>query len=161
MLALPLALKIDLSPKFKFTDPMNDAAQKDDRIDPLTAISQIMADMSDTGTPAPAAAAEAEAEDGPAPMLDLTRRVNPDGTVTDLAKAGTAGEGPNSEQRVQSAFSALRAAVAEKGIEAPAGVDLAAQNEIAPLIKAWLDEHLPLIVERVVREEVERLARRG
>ena len=30
-----------------------------------------------------------------------------------------------------------------------------------PLLSAWLDEHLPEIVERVVQQEVERAARSG
>jgi len=29
------------------------------------------------------------------------------------------------------------------------------------MLKQWLDEHLPSMVERLVREEIERVARRG
>ena len=29
------------------------------------------------------------------------------------------------------------------------------------MLKQWLDEHLPALVERLVREEIERVARRG
>jgi uncharacterized protein len=32
---------------------------------------------------------------------------------------------------------------------------------LKPMLKQWLDEHLPLVVERLVREEIERVARRG
>lgn len=35
------------------------------------------------------------------------------------------------------------------------------REAMAPHLKAWLDENLPDLVERVVREEVERLARRA
>ena len=30
-----------------------------------------------------------------------------------------------------------------------------------PMIKEWLDEHLPALVERLVGREVDRMARRG
>ncbi len=133
---------------------MNDAAKNDQADEALAAINQIMADVSEGGTPAPAAA---EASDeGPAPILDLTRRVNPDGTVTDLNSPGASGE-----DRVQSAFSTLRDVVADQGLKATESASPALEAEAAPHIKAWLDEHLPAIVERVVREEVERLARRA
>ena len=135
---------------------MGNTAEKDAGLDPLDAISQIMADMDDDAAPASKAEAVEADEAEPAPVLDLTRRVNPDGTVTDLTNPGA-----NSEERVQSAFAALREAVAEQGLKAPESADPALEADLVPHIKAWLDEHLPAIVERVVREEVERLARRG
>jgi uncharacterized protein len=35
------------------------------------------------------------------------------------------------------------------------------QDMMRPMIKDWLDDHLPLIVERLVRAEIERVARGG
>ena len=35
------------------------------------------------------------------------------------------------------------------------------REEIRPLLKSWLDEHLPPLVERVVRAEIERLSAQG
>jgi cell pole-organizing protein PopZ len=35
------------------------------------------------------------------------------------------------------------------------------RGEIRPLLKAWLDEHLPTMVERLVRAEIERLVSRS
>lgn len=35
------------------------------------------------------------------------------------------------------------------------------REELRPLLKAWLDEHLPEMVERLVRAEIERVVRRG
>ncbi len=32
---------------------------------------------------------------------------------------------------------------------------------LKPMIKGWLDDHLPTIVERLVRAEIERVARGG
>ena len=34
------------------------------------------------------------------------------------------------------------------------------QEMLRPMLKAWLDENLPLLVERLVREEIERVTRR-
>jgi len=34
-------------------------------------------------------------------------------------------------------------------------------EQIRPMLKQWLDEHLPEMVERLVREEIERVSRRG
>lgn len=35
------------------------------------------------------------------------------------------------------------------------------REEVRPLLKAWLDQHLPELVERLVRAEIERVVRRG
>jgi cell pole-organizing protein PopZ len=34
------------------------------------------------------------------------------------------------------------------------------REEIKPILKAWLDSHLPTLVERIVRSEIERLVDR-
>ncbi|MGB0921630.1 MAG: DUF2497 domain-containing protein [Alphaproteobacteria bacterium] len=145
---------------------MNDAAKNEQANEALDAIGQIMADMDGQGAAEPAHAPDAAApQDEAAPVLDLTQRVNPDGTVTDLATPGATPKSPEGETRVKSAFAALREAVAAEGIQSitnGANVQSAAITaEIEPMVKNWLDQHLPAIVERVVREEVERLARRG
>ncbi|MEM6712990.1 MAG: DUF2497 domain-containing protein [Pseudomonadota bacterium] len=35
------------------------------------------------------------------------------------------------------------------------------QDMLRPMLKSWLDENLPTMVEKLVREEIERVARRG
>ena len=35
------------------------------------------------------------------------------------------------------------------------------REEVRPLLKSWLDQHLPEMVERLVRAEIERVVRRG
>lgn len=40
-------------------------------------------------------------------------------------------------------------------------LDALVRQALTPLLKAWLDENLPPLVERIVREEVRRLARRA
>jgi uncharacterized protein len=40
-------------------------------------------------------------------------------------------------------------------------IDDLARELLHPMLKQWLDENLPRIVEQLVREEIERVARRG
>ena len=42
-----------------------------------------------------------------------------------------------------------------------AGLQETAREMLRPLLKHWLDDHLPSLVERLVRDEIERVARRG
>lgn len=59
-------------------------------------------------------------------------------------------------QTVTSAFDALSANLAARGAEIAEGM---AREMLRPMLKAWLDENLPGIVERLVRAEIERAAR--
>jgi uncharacterized protein len=40
-------------------------------------------------------------------------------------------------------------------------LDDVVQDMLRPMVKAWLDDNLPNIVERLVRAEIERVARGG
>ena len=59
-------------------------------------------------------------------------------------------------ESVTSAFEALSAHLAARGAEIAQGM---AREMLRPMLKAWLDENLPGIVERLVRAEIERVAR--
>jgi len=63
---------------------------------------------------------------------------------------------PEAGQSVTSAFEALSAHLAARGAEIAEGM---AREMLRPMLKAWLDENLPGIVERLVRAEIERVAR--
>jgi len=58
----------------------------------------------------------------------------------------------------------VRAVSSERGSavhrEGPTIEDVV-REEIRPLLKAWLDEHLPPLVERLVRAEIERVVGRA
>lgn len=41
------------------------------------------------------------------------------------------------------------------------GIEQMTREMLQPMLRHWLDTHLPNIVERLVREEIERVARRG
>jgi cell pole-organizing protein PopZ len=38
-------------------------------------------------------------------------------------------------------------------------VEDSVREDVRPMVKAWLDDHLPEIVERLVRQEIDRIAR--
>jgi len=63
-------------------------------------------------------------------------------------------------QSVQSAFSRLAESVVARAVNELSLEELTAEL-LRPLLKQWLDEHLPALVERLVREEIERVARTG
>jgi cell pole-organizing protein PopZ len=128
--------------------------------------------------PEPEPEPEPEAEPEPAEdILELTNRVAPRESVGDLdvytkpepapepmpAPAPVAAAEPEglvshtSASAAASAFGQLSAAIAMPA-EGRTLEDVT-RELLRPLLKAWLDEHLPRIVEAKVAEEVERIAR--
>ena len=63
---------------------------------------------------------------------------------------------PAADKAVTSAFDALSASLAARSAELAEGM---AREMLRPMLKAWLDENLPAIVERLVRAEIQRVAR--
>jgi len=59
---------------------------------------------------------------------------------------------------VASAFQALSASVQMASAEA---IDRHVREMLRPMLKQWLDDNLPVMVERLVRAEIERVARGG
>jgi cell pole-organizing protein PopZ len=64
---------------------------------------------------------------------------------------------PETDEAVTSAFAALSAQLAARSAELADGM---IRDMLRPMLKAWLDENLPGIVERLVGAEIERLASR-
>ena len=60
------------------------------------------------------------------------------------------------DKAVSSAFEALSAQLAARSAELADGM---VRDMLRPMLKAWLDENLPGVVERLVGAEIERLAR--
>ncbi|MCS0504685.1 DUF2497 domain-containing protein [Ancylobacter sp. GSK1Z-4-2] len=58
---------------------------------------------------------------------------------------------------VSAAFGSLARTVASNSRT----VDDLVAEAVRPMLKEWLDEHLPELVERLVRAEIERVARQG
>lgn len=64
---------------------------------------------------------------------------------------------PGTEAAISESFAELRNETAR---EHPSEVAQLAEKLMRPMVKAWLDEHLPPLVERIVREEIERISRK-
>jgi hypothetical protein len=62
------------------------------------------------------------------------------------------------DQAVSAAFGALSTSLALQSAEL---AETMTRELLRPMLKAWLDEHLPSLVERLVRAEIQRVARGG
>jgi cell pole-organizing protein PopZ len=60
-----------------------------------------------------------------------------------------------------SAFNRLADTIVAQATAGNRSVEEITREVLRPMLKSWLDEHLPRVVERLVREEIERVARRG
>jgi cell pole-organizing protein PopZ len=121
-----------------------------DLVDPLPAPpAETLGDLDVFTAPAPAAP-EPEPEPvftpAPAPKLAPASFAEPERLVGDNAAGAAA-----------SAFGSLAAAVAMP--KEGRSLEDVTRELLRPLIKSWLDENLPRIVEAKVQEEVERIAR--
>jgi hypothetical protein len=63
---------------------------------------------------------------------------------------------PEANEAVTASFSALSANLAARAAELADGL---AREMLRPMLKQWLDENLPALVERLVRAEIQRVAR--
>jgi cell pole-organizing protein PopZ len=64
---------------------------------------------------------------------------------------------PGADAAVASAFSQLASTILSNNSRT---VEQLAEEMMRPMLKDWLDENLPPMVERLVREEIERVSRR-
>jgi cell pole-organizing protein PopZ len=67
---------------------------------------------------------------------------------------------PQAAYAAQSSFQALADSIVA-GMGGEAQLQDVAQHLLRPMLKQWLDDNLPQLVEKLVREEIERVARRG
>jgi cell pole-organizing protein PopZ len=133
--------------------------------------------------------ASAGSEAPPDDVLELTERVDDDAESTqedevDAILASVTGDdemedkdtahakpegivSSKTETTVTSALSDFAGAIIEKGKseQGPVGgnqtLDALVRAALEPYLKGWLDEHLETLVERVLREEIKRMARRA
>jgi uncharacterized protein len=63
---------------------------------------------------------------------------------------------PEATETVTASFGALSASLAARSAEVADGL---VREMLRPMLKQWLDENLPAIVERLVRAEIQRVAR--
>ena len=65
---------------------------------------------------------------------------------------------PETDAAVTASFNALSASVAMHSSEM---VESLTREMLRPMLKSWLDDNLPSLVERLVRAEIQRVARGG
>jgi cell pole-organizing protein PopZ len=65
---------------------------------------------------------------------------------------------PEADAAIAHSFDALSVSVA---VQNSGVVENAVREMIRPMLKAWLDDHLPTMVENLVRAEIQRVARGG
>jgi uncharacterized protein len=65
---------------------------------------------------------------------------------------------PDVDSSVSSAFDRLSRSLSTTGA---GSMDDMVRDMLRPMLKQWLDDNLPTLVERLVRAEIERVARGG
>jgi uncharacterized protein len=65
---------------------------------------------------------------------------------------------PETDAAVTASFNALSASVAMQSSEM---IESLTREMLRPMLKSWLDDNLPSLVERLVRTEIQRVARGG
>ncbi len=65
---------------------------------------------------------------------------------------------PEADRAASLAFTSLTNTILTKNART---LDDLMQDMMRPMVKQWLDDNLPLVVERLVRAEIERVARGG
>lgn len=103
-------------------------------------------------------AAEAEPEPEPAPEPEPMPEVQMDNL--DPVADGDALLSDGAQASASAAFGALASTMLSHTGGARTLEELV-QDMLRPMLKGWLDENLPPLVEKLVREEIERVARRG
>jgi cell pole-organizing protein PopZ len=113
-------------------------------------------------------------------VLELTQVVEDDGSLSDLSRE-QGGQGPEARGGAPAPgglVSSTAAAAATSSIAALAGslrreppgksvigggkpLDALVREALDPYLRAWLDANLGKLVDRVVREEIQKLVRRG
>jgi uncharacterized protein len=67
---------------------------------------------------------------------------------------------PEAAYATQASFQALANSMLSQ-LSGEGRLEDVSRDMLRPLLKQWLDDHLPSLVEKLVREEIERVARRG
>ncbi len=114
-------------------------------------VAEPVAESPAESAPVPAARAEIP----PAPFAEAV--FEPESYVPD-ERAELPLVSPHTDAAVSSAFSAL---IASQHLPSDEALRDMAREMLRPMLKAWLDDNLPVLVERLVRAEIERVARGG
>lgn len=124
------------------------AVEADDEIDAFDMVEGLGTDDDEAGD-----VAFVDQEPEPAPAPKATPRAVP--------RASAAPEGddllsPDANQAVQAAFHNLAGTILSNNART---LEDLVKEMLRPMLKGWLDENLPPLVERLVRQEIERVSR--
>jgi cell pole-organizing protein PopZ len=128
--------------------PADDPGAEPEEAEPLDLTESMMVQPARPEEPTPVAEPVLPVVATPAPALTPETLVAPA-----VAAATTAAVGQ-----------LLRAVAQERGAAVHRGgptIEEVVREELRPLLKDWLDQHLPPLVERLVRAEIERVVGRG
>lgn len=109
-------------------------------------------------TPEPAAEPEPEPEPAPPPEPPAQAFVPPFKPASPPALDMTALISDQTSSAVHNAFGALAHTVLSNNART---LEDLVKDMLKPMLKTWLDDNLPTMVERLVRAEIERVARGG
>jgi cell pole-organizing protein PopZ len=123
----------------------------------LASIRRILAEDETGGGPPPRLRVAAD-------VLDLTEAINDDGSLRHVAPPRVAEAAPDHGRLVSDAVSEATASSFARLASLPRGaangerpLEDVVHETLRPLLQAWLDEHLPGIVERLVQAEIARV----
>jgi cell pole-organizing protein PopZ len=113
---------------------------------------------------APAPPPEPEPEPEPPPVVAAEAELEPEtAPEPPMPQEGLLAPAPAAEA-VALLSGLVRTLAAERGAQVHRGgptIEDLVREEIRPLLKSWLDQHLPSLVQRLVQAEIERVANRA
>ena len=132
---------------------MGGAAHEPSMEEILSSIKKIIAEDDGRAQPAPKARSRAASSDAAAPSADA------DDTVLELTEAVVVEQIVSADAAAASrqALSSLSRLIVKPDIAGADTLEGLVREMLKPMLKDWLDAHLPEIVERVVAQEVARI----
>jgi len=132
---------------------MGGAAQEPSMEEILSSIKKIIAEDDGRVQPAPKARSRAAPSDAAAPSADA------DDTILELTEAVVVEQIVSADAAAASrqALSSLSRLIVKPDIAGADTLEGLVREMLKPMLKDWLDAHLPEIVERVVAQEVARI----
>ncbi len=97
-------------------------------------------------------------DDAPSPTPISVAREAPAPPASSLVAPAAAAAAATSVDALMRTLAAERSAAVSRGLVT---IEDIVREEIRPLLKAWLDNHLPPLVERLVQAEIERVVGRS
>jgi cell pole-organizing protein PopZ len=120
-------------------------------------------DLNDAAPAQEAGSPEAFEEPGvPPPLEEPSVEPNPDVETSSYPSLPSEELiSPERADAIQTALGRLSSQTRVRGAADPATLEGLVTEMLRPMLKAWLDDNLPRIVERAVREEIERISKRA